>query len=181
MDQFHEVVAEHDLAGRHGNRLARLESLHADGRLARDLPLPVVEGVQGALDERAACGFKGGLAHIGIGEEEVGRGQGVQHLVGGEIHGAGIGGRQAGHIERRPVPEGFGKAEGVDIVVPWRLAPKFRDEAGVAGPIFLQAIAAMQPWEHGQFTHAARAQSQLTGPGHIGGQQSGRCQSQCIA
>ena len=88
MDQLHQVILEHHLAGGDGDVLAHLELAvigHPDAQLAL-APLQVGEQVGQALEQIGAAGLGGAAQHLGVGHDEIRRAHRIDELAGIEIH-----------------------------------------------------------------------------------------------
>lgn len=109
LDQFDQVIAEHDLAGRGREIHADLEALRAcDGSTAGGAA-GIVECIAGAPHEARAAGERRALEHLGIGERKIGRREHVEQLARGKRDHVLMVTRGAGHVVGRVAPPLLGQ------------------------------------------------------------------------
>ena len=88
LEELHQVVLEHDLAGGDRDVLARLELVEVGHLHPEPAPAPfeVFEHVLESLYEVLAARLHGAPDHLGVRHREVGRREGVDELPGVEVH-----------------------------------------------------------------------------------------------
>ena len=84
LDQLHQVIPEHHLARRRRHVPADDEALGADRRLARELPLEILQPVSPAFDEVGAPGLTRAGDHLRVRPGAVRGGEDVEDLPGDE-------------------------------------------------------------------------------------------------
>ena len=141
LDQLHQAVAQHHLAGRYGDVYARPEQVAGGRPLAAQMLLPVQEKLRGALRHVGAAGAQRMLQQFRIGRDEIGRRHHVEHLADGEgDHVFMVRGHTA-HAEARAVPPLLGQQKALRVKIERPLLP-----AGIVKTLVLRQRRNRRAW-----------------------------------
>ena len=131
LDQLDQVVAQHHLARRHRDFVARPEARAVGRRLAGEVRQRVAPPVVRALRQVHAARFHRARDDFRIGRQEVGRAQHVEHLARGERDHPLVMAADAGDVVGRVPDPLLHQQEALVDQVERRLLPRRIDEAPV--------------------------------------------------
>ncbi len=144
LDELDQPVAEDHLAGRRREVLSDLEGIDADRHAPAGRTLGIFDEIPGAAQEIAAA-FREGLAQdLGVGRDEVGRRDHVEHLPRREFEDALVAFRHAVHAGRGVMPPVLAEKEGLRNDVEGPLLPLGAAEAPILRQV--REVAAGVPW-----------------------------------